>query len=151
MAVILLCLDDLLADCTVKDLFSDLPVFSTYVQWKPTSAAKQTLRPDGDGLFLHRLMYPSITINFPMIVHSVTLIGNIFSATVIAANNSYSGMNQDHYPFMNVNFYPNREVSTSTLKVTSLSPDLTSNPDGEFVMQMEVMGCPITGKYTTSC
>ena len=151
MTFLLLFLGELIADCRAHDLFTDLPVFSTYVQWKPTSAAKQTLRPDGDGLVLHHYMYPSITINFPMIVQSVTFIGNIFSATVIAANNSYHGYNEHGYPYLNIDFYPNRHVTTSTLKVTTLVPEATSNPDGEFVMQMEVMGCPTTGKYTAPC
>ena len=148
----LFCLGELILDCTAHDLSWDIYSYGeTFVDWIPLPAAKQTLRPSGDGLLLHRLMYPSVTINFPMMVESVVLIGRIFSAAVTVGNNTYDGLNDLGEPFLVVDFSSNdpntTPISTSSLIVTSLTPDLTTVLDDEFTLQIEVIGCPILGKY----
>ena len=137
-------LGELLADCQAHDLFSDLSMYGrTYVEWKPTPAAKQTLRSNGTGLVMHRLMYPSVTINDPMIVQSVTITGNVYSANVTTDAYSLVGLKESDAPFLTVHLTLETVTTTSMVKVT---PGLVDNGVDEIIMKLEIMGCPLTGK-----
>lgn len=130
-------LDEKIAECTAHNLLTDLNMYGRiYTSFQPMTNAIDTLRPNGLGLLLYRLMYPAVKINAPLKIQSVTVIGNVYSANVTTDFGSHIGMKDTDTLRLTVNYDP--EIITSNIIVT---PGLADAASDKFIFTLEIIGC----------